>query len=154
MGILGRRRRASKLVEANTDGMELLRRQLNSSDPALCLLAAEVQILALEARNAASGTVVPFPAVHTIKGRRNAEVRGPTDPDPTRLRWDHEKRAFRLVTPICASGHGNSGLTGELLTCGLCAGRAARPKRFQAGARELACRYCGRVGQGSVCTRC
>jgi len=38
--------------------------------------------------------------------------------------------------------------------CGLCAGRAARPKRFQLGPREPACRYCGRVGEGFVCTRC
>jgi hypothetical protein len=38
--------------------------------------------------------------------------------------------------------------------CGLCAGRGARPHRFQPGFLEFACRYCGRTGQGSVCTRC
>jgi len=153
MGILGRRR-ASKPVEAKTDGFELLRRPLASPDPVLRLLAAEAQILAFEAKNAALGTVVPFPADRTIKERRNAGVQGPTNPDPKRLRWDHEKQAFRLMNPICDGKHGKSALTGEYLTCGLCAGRAARSDRFQPGARELACRYCGRVGQSSVCARC
>jgi hypothetical protein len=37
MSILGRRR-ASKPVEANSDGLELLRRQLTNPDPALRLL--------------------------------------------------------------------------------------------------------------------
>jgi hypothetical protein len=153
MGILGRRR-APKPAEANTDGMELLARQLASPDPALRLLAAEAQILAFAAKNAAPGTVVPFPAVRTIKARRNAGVSGPPNPDQKRLRWDPEKRAFRLINPTCAGGHGKSALTGESLTCGLCAGRGARPKPFQPGPGELACRYCGRVGESSVCTRC
>jgi hypothetical protein len=153
MGILGRRR-APKPVVANTDGMELLRRQLASSDPGLRLLAAEAQILAFEGENATPGTVVPFPAVHTIKSRRNAGAQGLPNPDPKRLRWDPEKRAFRLINPSCTGGHGKSALTGEQLTCGLCAGRAGRPKRFQPDTLELACRYCGRVCQGFVCTRC
>jgi hypothetical protein len=153
MGILGRRR-AHKTPESNADGIKLLARQLASPDPALRLLAAEAQILTLGAKNAAPGTVVPFPAVHIIKGRRNAGVREPPNPDPKRLRWDLEKRAFRLIDPTCAGGHGKSALTGENLTCGLCAGRAARSNRFQPGTRELACRYCGRVGQSSVCARC
>jgi hypothetical protein len=134
--------------------MELLARQLTSRDPALRLLAAEAQILAFEAKNAAPGAVVPFPAVHTIKARRNAGVQGPPNPDQKRLRWDPEKRAFRLINPSCAGGHGKSALTGEQLTCGLCSGRAVRPKRFQSGSLELACRYCGRVSQGFVCTGC
>lgn len=153
MGILGRRR-ASKPVEANTDGMELLRCQLASPDPALRLLAGEAQILAFEGEIAAPGTVVPFPVVRTIKARRNAGVQGPPNPDPRRLRWDPEKRAFRLINPTCAGRHGKSALTGEPLTCGLCAGHSARPKRFQPSPPELACRYCGRVGEGFVCTRC
>jgi hypothetical protein len=153
MGILGRRR-ASKSVEANTNGMELLKRQLASPDPALRLLAEEAQILAFAGKNAAPGTVVPFPAVRTIKERRNAGAQGPPNPDPNRLRWDPEKRAFRFVNPTCAGGHGKSALTGESLTCGLCDRRATRPHRFQPGPREPACRYCGRVGQGLVCTRC
>jgi hypothetical protein len=153
MGILGRRR-APEPVELNTDGMELLRRQLASPDPALRLLAEEAQILTFEGENAAPGTVVPFSAVRTIKGRRNPRPPGPTNADPKRLRWDPEKRAFRLVNQTCAGGHGKSALTGESLTCGLCAERAVRRKRFQSGSLELACRYCGRVGEGSVCTRC
>ena len=153
MGILGRRR-ALKPVGANTDGMELLGRQVASPDPALRLLAAEAQILAFVAKNAAPGTVVRFPAVRTIKDRRNAGVQGPPNPDPKRLRWDHEKRAFRLINPSCAGGHGKSTLTGEHLTCGLCDRRAVRPKRFQPGLREFACRHCGRSAEGSVCARC
>jgi hypothetical protein len=153
MGILGRRR-APKPVEVNTNGMGLLRRQLASPDPALRLLAAEAQTLTSGAKNAAPGTVVPFPAVHTIKARRNAGVQGPPNPDLKRLRWDPEKRTFRLINLTCAGGHGKSVLTGESLTCGLCAGRCALPKRFQLGPPKLACRYCGRVGQGSVCSRC
>ena len=153
MGILGRRR-AHKTPESNADGMELLARQLASPDPGLSLLAAEAQILTLGAKNAAPGTVVPFPAVHTIKARRNAGTQGPPNPDPKRLRWDVEKRAFRLIDPTCAGGHGKSSLTGELLTCGLCDRRAVRPKRFQPGFRELACRYCGRSAEGTVCSRC
>jgi hypothetical protein len=153
MGILGRRR-APKPVENNTDGMELLRRQLASPDPALRLLAAKAEILAFGAKNAAPGTVVPFPAVHTIKSRRNAWVREPPNHDPKRLRWDPEKRAFRLINPTCAGGLGKSVLTGESLTCGFCDGRGVRPKRFQPGPLELACRYCGRAGQSSVCARC
>ena len=134
--------------------MELLARQLTSPDAALRLLAAEAQILTLGTKNTAPGTVVPFPAVHTIKARRNAGVQGPSNPDPKRLRWDPERHAFRLINPTCAGGHGKSALTGEPLACGLCAGRAARPKRFQPGLLELACRYCGRVGEGAVCARC
>jgi hypothetical protein len=153
MGILGRRR-ARKTPESNADGTELLARQLASPDPALRLVAAEAQILAFEAKNVAPDTVVPFPAVCPIKALRNTGVSGPPNPDPKRLRWAPEKRAFRLINPSCAGGHGKSALTGEQLTCGLCAGRAGRPKRFQPGLLELACRYCGRVGQGSVCTRC
>jgi hypothetical protein len=153
MGILGRRR-ASKPMEVSTEGLDLLKRQRASPDPALRLLAAEAQILASEAKNAAGATVVPFPAVRTIKERRNAKVQRPPNPDPKRLRWDAEKRAFRLINPTCAGGHGKSALTGEGLTCGLCDGRAVRPKRFQPGSRELPCRYCGRIGEGFVCTRC
>jgi hypothetical protein len=153
MGILGRRR-ARKTPESNAAGMELLAWQLASPDPALRLLAAEAQFLAFEAKNAAPGTVVPFPAVRTVKTRRNAGVSGPPNPDQKRLRWDPEKPAFRLINASCAGGHGKSALTGEQLTCGLCAGRAGRPERFQPGLLEFACRYCGRVGQGFVCSHC
>jgi len=153
MGILGRRR-AHKTPESNADRMELLARQLASPDPALRLLAGEAQILAFEAKNAAPGTVVPFPSVRAIKTRKNAGAQGPPNPDPKRLRWDPERRAFRLIDPTCAGGHGKSALTGEHLTCGLCDRRATRPHRFQPGPPEFACRYCGRVGQGSVCARC
>jgi hypothetical protein len=153
MGILGRRR-AHKTPESNADGITLLARQLATPDPVLRLLAAEAQILTLGVKNAAPGTVVPFPAVHTIKARRNAGVQGPPNPDPKRLRWDPEKRAFRLIDPTCAGGHGKSALAGESLTCGLCNRRATRPHRFQPGSPEFACRYCGRVGKGFVCARC
>ena len=155
MGILGRRR-ASKPMEVTTEGLDLLKRQLSSSDPALRLLAVEAQILAFEAKNPAPGTVVPFPAVRTTKERRNARVTGlPNNPDPKRLRWDAEKRAFRLINPTCSGSHGKSVLTGESPTCGLCDSRAVRPKRFQPGSRQgSACRYCGRIGESPVCTRC
>jgi hypothetical protein len=153
MGILGRRR-ASKSMDVTTEGLGLLKRQRASPDPASRLLAAEAQTLAFEAKNPAPGTVVPFPAVRTIKERRNARVPGPPNPDPKRLRWDAEKRAFRLINPTCSGSHGKSALTGEQPTCGLCARRAVRPKRFQLGSRELACRYCGRIGERFVCTRC
>jgi hypothetical protein len=134
-GILGRRKRAPQRMELPPEGLELLKRQLSSQDPARRLLAAEAQalILASEAKNVAPATVVPFPGVRTIKERRNAGVTGPS----------------------CAGGHGNSALTGEKLTCGHCDGRAVRPKRFQPGsAASAACRYCGRIGEGFVCTRC
>jgi hypothetical protein len=153
MGILGRRR-APKPVEVNIGGMELLHRQLSGPDPALRRLAAETKILAFEAKNAAPGTVIPFPAVRTIKTRRNAGAQGPPNPDPKRLRWDPEKRAFRLINLECDGRHGRSALTSEPLTCGLCDQRAVRPKRFQPGSRQFACRYCGRSAEGSVCTRC
>jgi hypothetical protein len=52
MGILGRRR-ASTSVAANTDGMELQRRQLTGPNAALRLLAKEAQILTFEGENAA-----------------------------------------------------------------------------------------------------
>jgi hypothetical protein len=149
-GILGRRRRTS----TPTDGLDLLKRQLASRNPLLRLLAAEAQTLAFEAKNSAPGTVIPFPAVHTIKERGNARVQVPPNLDPKRLRWDPEKRAFRLIKPTCSGSHGKSALTGERLTCGLCDGRAIRPQRFQPGSPELPCRYCGRVGKGFVCTRC
>jgi len=135
MGILGRRR----VAKPNADGIELLNRQQASPDPMLRLLAAEAQILASEAENVASSTVVPFPAVRTNKERRNARIQGaPPNPDPTRLR--------------CSGNHRCSALTGEKLTCGLCDGRAVQPKRFQPACPT--CRYCGRIGEGSVCTRC
>jgi hypothetical protein len=153
MGILGRRRTLNP-PETNTDGTELLARQLASPDPALRLLAEEAEILAFDAKNAAPSTLIPFSAAHIIKTRRNAGAERPPNPDPKRLRWDPEKRAFRVINPTCVGGHGKSVLTGESLTCGLCAGRGARPKRFQPGLREFVCRYCGRVGQGSICTRC
>jgi hypothetical protein len=145
---------ASKPMEVTTEGLGLLRRQQASPDLGLRLLAAEAQTLAFDAKNPAFGTVVPFPAVRTIKERRNARIPGPPNPDPKRLRWDVQKRAFRLLNPTCAGGHGKSALTGESLTCGLYASRAVRPKRFQPASHELAYRYCGRIGEGFVCTRC
>jgi hypothetical protein len=75
MGILGRTR-APKSTGPSPHGLALLQRQLASSDPVLRRLAAE----ASEGQNAASGTVVPFPAISSIKSRGNAGVPSPTLP--------------------------------------------------------------------------
>jgi hypothetical protein len=75
MGILGRRR-APKPAGPNPDGLALLRRQLVSLDPILRRLAEE----ALEAQNAAPGTLIPFPAKRPLKSRGNSGVPAPTFP--------------------------------------------------------------------------
>jgi len=48
----------------------------------------------------------------------------------------------------CSGNHGRSSLTGEKLTCGHC-GPAAKPRPS-----GPSCRYCGRSGEGTVCTKC
>ena len=149
MGILGRRRRP-KLVEVNADGAELLQRQLNSSNSALRLIATEVQKSAPD-----NGQLLHADRVN--KDRGNRQVQGPPNPDLKQLRWDTEKRAFRLINPTCNGDHGRSALTGEKLTCGLCDGQAARPKRFQPASTGPACRYCGRSADSwssLICARC
>jgi len=80
----------------------------------------------------------------------------PDNPDPKRLHWDEEKRAFRLTNPPtrCDCANHKSSLTGERLSCGLCDGRAMPPKRFRPGPVETPCRYCGESGEGFVCKRC
>jgi len=156
MGILGRRR-TPKLVEAKTDGAELLQRQLNSSDPALRLIATEAQTLVSLRKKSAPDTGQLLHADHVSKDRGNPQVQGPPNPDPKRLRWDPEKRAFRLINPTCDGDHGRSALTGEKLTCGLCDEQAARPKRFQRASTGPACRYCGRLADSwssQICVRC
>ena len=156
MGILGRRR-TPKLVEVNADGAELLQRQLNSSDPALRLIATEVQTLVSRGKDTTPDTGQIFSAIRASKARTNPRVPGQPDPDPKRLRWDPEKRAFRLINPTCNGDHGRSALTGEKLTCGLCDGQAAPPKRFQPASTGPACRYCGRSADSwssLICARC
>jgi hypothetical protein len=74
-GILGRKR-APKSTGPSPDGQALLQRQLASPDPVLRRLAEEVS----GCQNAASGTVVPFPAKRPIKSRRTAGVPSPTFP--------------------------------------------------------------------------
>jgi hypothetical protein len=158
MGILGRRR-SPKPLEASTDGLKLLQQQLAHPGPVLRLLAEEVLTEALTGQTAASGTVVPLSSVRTIKERGNPSVapQGQTakkSPDPKRLRWDHEKRAFVLRRPTCSGNHGRSSLTGEKLTCALCEGRRATP--LDAPAPD--CRYCGRPSGtdfgNRICSRC
>src|SRR5215472_17324840 len=80
----------------------------------------------------------------------------PPNPDPKKLRWDADKRAFRFIHPPtrCTCGGAQSMLTGEKLTCGLCDGRAKPPARFQPGPVYDPCHYCGTTGQGHVCPRC
>jgi len=80
----------------------------------------------------------------------------PPNPDPKRLRWDADKRAFRLIHPpsSCTCGGVRLTLTGEPLSCGLCDGRATPPARFRPGPVYDPCRYCGTTGQGHVCPRC
>jgi hypothetical protein len=156
MGILGRRR-TPKLVAVNTDDVELLQRQLNSSDPALRLIATEVQTLVSPCKNSAPDTGQLFPADRASKGQRNPRVQGPPNPDPKRLLWDLERRGFGLINPTCNGDHGRSALSGEKLTCGLCDGQAARPKRSQPGSTWPACRYCGRSADSwssLICARC
>ena len=90
MGILGRKR-ASKSTGPSPDGQVLLQRQLASLDPILRRLAQE----ALEAQNAAPGTLIAFPAKRPIKTRRNPGV-----PIPT---WDRQSCRYcgRPGAPIC-----------------------------------------------------
>ena len=156
MGILGRRRRA-KPVEVNVDGAGLLQRQLNSWDPALRLIAAEVQTLVSAGKDATPDTGQLFRAIRASKARTNPRVPGQPDPDPKRLRWDPEKRAFGLINLTCNGDHGRSALTGEKLTCGLCDGQVPRPRRSQPGSTGPACRYCGRSADSwssLICARC
>ena len=156
MGILGRRR-SPKPLEANADGAELLQRQLNSSDLASRLIAAEVQTLVSAGKDAAPDTGQLFRAIGANKARTNPKVQGPPNPNPKRLRWDPEKRTSRLINPTCNGNHGRSALTGEKLTCGLCDRQAARPRRSQLGSTGPACRYCGRPTDSwssLICGRC
>jgi hypothetical protein len=156
MGILGRRR-CPKPVEVNVDGAELLQLQLNSSDPALRLIAAEAQTLVSAGNDAAPDAGQLFRAIDASKARAKPRMQGPPNPDPKRLRWDPEKRAFHLINPTCNGNHGQSALTGEKLTCGLCDGQAARPRRSQPGSTGPACRYCGRSTDSwssLICVRC
>jgi hypothetical protein len=156
MGILGRRR-SPKPVEVNVDGAELLQRQLNSSDPALRLIAGEVQTSVSAGKDATPDTGQLFLAIRASEALMNRSVQGPPNPDPKRLRWDPENRTFRLINSTCNGNHGRSALTGEKLTCGLCDGQAARPKRSQPGSTGPACRYCGRPADGwssLICARC
>jgi hypothetical protein len=81
----------------------------------------------------------------------------PLNPEPKTLRWDPDKRAFRLINPTCAGDHGHSRLTGERLTCGLCDGRSARPEHFRPGAWPNTCVTCGtrcRSSTARLCHRC
>jgi hypothetical protein len=78
----------------------------------------------------------------------------PLNPDPKRLRWDADGRAFRFIRPLARCNCGKSMLTSEKLTCGLCDGRVLPPQHFQPGPAYTPCRYCGRPGEGRVCSRC
>lgn len=164
MGILGRRRLIPPVSE---EGRALLERQLASPDPCLARMALEAQ--KLETRKSAaypgqgSGpvTVVPFPGSQGIKTRRiPGPQSAPLNPDPTRLRWDAEKRAFRLRThPAKCDCHGKrSSLTGEPLSCGLCDKRAKLSAGFQPDPAPPPCRYCGRPSAhcraAQICTGC
>lgn len=79
----------------------------------------------------------------------------PKNPDPKRLFWDTDKRAFRFIHPParCDCGGGKS-VFGEVLTCGLCDDRATPPRRFQPGPAYSPCQYCGVAGEADVCRRC
>jgi hypothetical protein len=156
MGILGRRRRA-KPVEVNVDGAGLLQRQLNSWDPALRLIAAEVQTLVSPRKDAAPDIGQLFRAIRASIARTNPRMQGPPNPDPKQLRWDPEHRTFRLINTTCNGDHGRSALIGEKLTCGLCDGQVPRPRRSQPGSTGPACRYCGRSADSwssLICARC
>ena len=156
MGILGRRRRP-KLVEVNADGAELLQRQLNSSDPALRLIATEVQTLVSRGKDTTPDIGQLFSAIRASKARTNPRVQGPPNPNPKRLRWDPEKRTSRLINPTCNGNHGRSALTGEKLTCGLCDRQTPRPRPSWPGSTGSACRYCGRPTDSwssLICGRC
>jgi len=78
-GILGRRRRTT----TPTDGLDLLKRQLTSPNPALRLLAAEAQILVLEARKPEGEATLAGYENEPLKTRRNAGVLGGRKPEAT-----------------------------------------------------------------------
>jgi hypothetical protein len=86
-----------------------------------------------------------------------ARVQLPKNPDPSRLRRDPEKKAFRLIprlTTRCVDCCGRT-IFGDKIECGLCDGRVTKPKRFQPGVARTPCRYCGAgCRSGVICLDC
>ena len=126
MGILGRR---MKPKASNSDGAELLARQLASRDPVLRRLAEE-------APNSTLATVVPFPSKRATKP---AETLG------------------SKARNTCNGNHGRSVLSGEKLTCGFCDGRKPRMRHTgpscrycgrPAGDRIWICEKCEKIPAG------
>jgi hypothetical protein len=159
-GILGRR--YAPPAPVSPDGLELIARQLASPDLVLRRLAAEVSEIV---RNPA-GAVLTRPVLSEVPndrgfpGVQNQVFPSPPNPDPKRLRWDPEKRAFRLKShpAKCDCAGRRSALTGEPLDCGICDGRKGRPARFLPGPAPAPCRYCGRPSaygwSSQICLRC
>lgn len=173
MSILGRRR--SSPSAASPDGLALLTQQLASPNPVLAKVAAEAcpdelrEMLGLSPQTASGATLTRLPGVQGLKAGSAPRVQQaggtsqldpPSNPDPKRLRWDPEKRAFRLKShpTKCDCAGRRSALTGEPLDCGLCDGRKGHPARFQPGAAPAPCRYCGRPSAygwaQQICLRC
>jgi hypothetical protein len=168
-GILGRRR--GVIPTASSDGLALLTQQLASPDPILAKVAAEAcpnelrETLGLSPPNASRATLIRLPGVQGVKTGSAPSVSSsvfpsPPNPDPKRLRWDPEKRAFRLKShpAKCDCAGRRSALTGEPLDCGLCDGRKGRSARFLPEPAPATCRYCGRPSAygwaQQICHRC
>jgi hypothetical protein len=144
MSILGRpgrrRKNAENAVREPQDFCASY--EVESEIPDSVILAGETQVSA----NAVS--LPPIPLFARLQA-------APPNPDPKRLFWHADKRAFRFIHPPagcdCA---GRKSVFGELLTCGLCDGRATPPRRFQPDPTYSPCRYCGMLDEGHVCRRC
>jgi hypothetical protein len=79
-----------------------------------------------------------------LSGPAKASFSPPRNPDPERLVWHDQAKAFRLTEPPtkrCVDCCKRTSF-GDTITCGLCDGRAKPPARFT-GPWPGRCGYCG-----------